>query len=164
MIEISGISITDSELEWISKLDTKSKRKVAFSTLCLAKYYNLVNPQNNGWVNKSIKDIFSLSNVNLNKVSQDGLLSGLVDSGFLVASKIIGNLNFRVIHICDGATVMTITDFRNVGNQYLKYCGEKYIECANCGLTIKPTNNSQKYCGNCAKEIKALQDGGYKKA
>ena len=48
-------------------------------------------------------------------------------------------------------------DLRNLGYQYLKYYGEPFLECANCGLTVKRANNKQKYCNSCYESIHLKQ-------
>ena len=64
----------------------------------------------------------------------------------------------------DGPPAIKITDFRNLGYQYLKYYGEPYFECANCGIVTKykdPDNirstRQQKYCASCAVKINTQQ-------
>ena len=61
----------------------------------------------------------------------------------------------------DGEVAVRVSDFRNLGYQYLKYHGEPYFECENCGLTVrqnnKKTGRRQKYCQSCAAEIKIQQ-------
>ena len=55
-----------------------------------------------------------------------------------------------------------IHDFRNLGYQYMKYYGGPYFECVNCGITVKEQEPSkgrrQKYCPECALEIKTRQN------
>lgn len=76
----------------------------------------------------------------------------LKEMGMIRFSKNVDNTNVRVCFITPGETAMVITDFRNLGYQYLKYHGEPYFECVNCGITIKRNNNKQKYCANCYEE------------
>lgn len=57
---------------------------------------------------------------------------------------------------------MRVSDFRNLGYQYMKYHGEPYFECTNCGITEKIKNPSSgrppKYCPQCAAEIRTKQN------
>jgi len=86
----------------------------------------------------------------------------LRDTGLIQFSKKVDNTNVRVCFAEDGDVAMTITDLRNLGYQYLKYHGEPYFECTNCGITVKidePTKGrKQKYCKECAVEIKTKQN------
>ena len=85
----------------------------------------------------------------------------LRESGFIRFSKKIDNLNVQVLFIEDGEPAVHIQDFRNIGYQYLKYCGEPYFDCVNCGLTVKIQEPSkgrkQKYCASCAVELHTRQ-------
>ena len=85
----------------------------------------------------------------------------LRSAGFIRFSKKIDNLNVQVMFIEDGETAIHIQDFRNIGYQYLKYYGEPYFDCANCGLTVKIREPSkgcrQKYCPSCAVELHTKQ-------
>ena len=89
----------------------------------------------------------------------------LKDAGMIRFSKQIDNLSVQVLFAEDGDVALRVTDFRNLGYQYMKYHGEPYFECANCGITTKIANpenkNSswkQKYCRECAVEIKTKQN------
>ena len=68
-------------------------------------------------------------------------------------SKKVDNVNINVLCLDEGGDpVMQVTDFRNLGNQYLMYHGHQYIECASCGLVVPKKNNSQRYCKHCGEE------------
>ena len=84
----------------------------------------------------------------------------LNEVGMVQFSKKVDNTNVRVCFITPGETAMVVTDFRNLGYQYLKYHGEPYFECQNCGITVKSENatgRKQKYCKECAVEIHMKQ-------
>lgn len=59
----------------------------------------------------------------------------------------------------DEDVLITITDFENIG-LYLDYNNhiDGVITCENCNKIIKVKNNKQKYCKDCAKEVKSQQD------
>lgn len=42
-------------------------------------------------------------------------------------------------------------------NYISKLYSGKYIQCAKCTKLIKPTNNRQKYCKECARQVKLDQ-------
>lgn len=164
-IQIDSIIITKPEMDKIVSLDGKQIRRLAFVLLCLSKYWNIVNSQNDNWVNSKDNEIMAFANINTSIRRQCAMYATLRDTGLIQFSKKVDNTNVRVCFAEDGEVAMTITDLRNLGYQYLKYHGEPYFECSNCGITTKITNpenkNSswkQKYCRDCAVEIKTKQN------
>ena len=164
-IQIDSIIITKPEMDKIDSLDGKQIRRLAFVLLCLSKYWNIVNSQNDNWVNSKDNEIMAFANINTSIRRQCAMYATLRDTGLIQFSKKVDNTNVRVCFAEDGYVAMTITDLRNLGYQYLKYHGEPYFECSNCGITTKITNpenkNSswkQKYCRDCAVEIKTKQN------
>ena len=164
-IQIDSIIITKPEMDKIDSLDGKQIRRLAFVLLCLSKYWNIVNSQNNDWVNSKDNEIMAFANINTSIRRQCAMYAALRDAGLIQFSKKVDNTNVRVCFAEDGEAAMTITDLRNLGYQYLKYRGEPYFECSNCGITTKistPGNKNsswkQKYCRDCAVEIKTKQN------
>ena len=138
LIDISGISITRAEIDKIQQIDGKLLQRLMFTMLCLAKYGNAVNPKNNNWVNKKDKEIFSLANISLTTKRQSLMINDLWTMQYIGFSRVVDNININVKIIDDSSpTVLYISDFRNLGNQYMRYCGEKYIECECCGKVVK---------------------------
>lgn len=162
IIQLSGVDITTKELEKIQTLTGTQIRRLAFTLLCVAKYWNLTSPNNNGWVNTSDKEIMQMANIKTSVKRQSVMFSELRDNGFIRFSKKIDNLNVQVTFMQDGDVAIHIQDFRNLGYQYLKYYGGCYFECENCGITVKMCDSyrgrPQKYCPNCAIEIKTKQN------
>ena len=163
-VQIDSIIITKPEIDKIDSLDGKQIRRLAFVLLCLSKYWNIVNSHNDNWVNSKDNEIMAFANINTSIRRQCAMYATLRDIGLIQFSKKVDNTNVRVCFAEDGDVAMTITDLRNLGYQYLKYHGEPYFECSNCGITTKITNpenkNSswkQKYCRDCAVEIKTKQ-------
>lgn len=158
-IQIDSIIITKPEMNKIDALDGKQVRRLAFVLLCLSKYWDEVNQHNDHWVNSKDNEIMSFANINTSIRRQCAMYTALRDIGFIQFSKKVDNTNIKVCFAEDGETAMVITDLRNLGYQYLKYHGEPYFECANCGLTVKVNNNGetrgrkQKYCKSCATEV-----------
>ena len=164
-IQIESISITKPEMDRIDALPGKQIRRLAFVLLCLSKYWNVVNPQNDSWVNSKDNEIMAFANINTSIRRQCAMYTALRDAGLIQFSKKVDNTNVRVCFSEDGEVAMVITDLRNLGYQYLKYHGEPYFECANCGITTKISNpenkNSswkQKYCRDCAVATKTKQN------
>lgn len=161
-IQIDSIIITKPEMDKIDSLDGKQIRRLAFVLLCLSKYWNIVNSQNDSWVNSKDNEIMAFANINTSIRRQCAMYATLRDTGLIQFSKKVDNTNVRVCFAEDGEVAMTITDLRNLGYQYLKYHGEPYFECTNCGITVKidepAKGRKQKYCKECAVEIKTKQN------
>lgn len=159
-IQIDSINITAPEMEKIDALGGKQIRRLAFTLLCLAKYWNIVNPNCDNWVNNKDSEIMRMANINTSIKRQSLMYYTLNELGMVQFSRRVDNTNIKVCFIEDGDTVMTITDFRNLGYQYLKYHGEPYFECVNCGLVIKQNTSvgrKLKYCTKCAAEVHTQQ-------
>ena len=161
LIDIPGIDITVPEMETINGLGKRQLRRLAFTLLCVAKYWDEVSESNNHWVNTKDSDILRMANISVSIKKQSLMFGELNELSLLQFSKKIDNLNVRVLFMEDGETAIHIHDFRNLGYQYLRYCGEPYFECESCGVVTKlrnpGTGRKQKYCPNCALEIKTRQ-------
>ena len=158
-IEMDGVDITKPEMERIDALQGKQTRRLAFTLLCLAKYWNAVSKKTDGWVNSKDSEIMRMANINTSIKRQSLMFHSLNECGMIQFSRRVDNTNVRVCFIEDGEVVLHISDFRNLGYQYLKYHGGDYMTCANCGVVTKPDKVSdrgreQKYCRECAAQIK----------
>ena len=165
LIMIEEIIVTKPEMEKIDALPGKQLRRLAFSLLCIAKYLYAVSPNTSYWVGTPDNEIMKMANINTSIKRQSSMFGQLKDAGMIRFSKKIDNLSVQVLFVEEGETAVRITDFRNLGYQYMKYHGEPYFECANCGITTKIVNpenrNSswkQKYCRECAVEIRTKQN------
>lgn len=160
-INIDNIEITETEMQKIDNLEGKQLRRLAFTLLCLAKYWAIIKPNADGWVNDKDNQTMSLANINTSIKRQGLLYWQLREAGMIQFSKMVDNTGVKVCFIEQDKPVMNITDFRNLGYQYLMYHGEPYFECTNCGLTTKiknPDNNRKpKYCAECASKIHMQQ-------
>lgn len=151
LIEVESVSITQAELDTIKQVGGKIKQRLLFTLLCLAKFSNAVNPQNHDWVNYAIRDVFSLANIKIGYKNQLLMLNELLTAGLMQLSKSLESTSLKLTWVDhDGGSVLEITDLRNIGNQYMKYIGEDYIECEICGLIVRRHSNRQIYCAECA--------------
>ena len=164
LIMIDEILVTKPEMEKIDALPGKQLRRLAFTLLCISKYLYTVSESTNYWVNTPDNEIMKMANINTSIKRQSSMFGQLKDAGMIRFSKQIDNLSVQVLFAEAGDVALRVTDFRNLGYQYMKYHGEPYFECANCGITTKITNpenkNSswkQKYCSSCAVEVATRQ-------
>jgi len=154
LVELDGVNITNAELQVVGALEGRQLQRLAFTLLCVAKYWDATQPKNNGWVNTADKDVMKMANINTSIQRQSLMLHEMKNAGLLRFSKRVDSLNIQVKFIRPNSPVkIHISDFRNLGNQYLLYCGEPYFQCAHCGLTIKKKSNVHKYCPECAAEM-----------
>lgn len=152
LFESDGVWVTESEWEKIQSLENKSLRKLAFALLCIAKINNQKREYNNNWVNTSLEDIFKSANLSGNMDSKLDKLGDLIRSGFTEFAKRIDNLNLKVLFIDEESEKKyLVSDFRNLGNEYMYHTGGNYIRCAECGKLIKNNKyGNKKYCPECA--------------
>jgi len=164
-VSIDRIIVTKPEMELIEGLNGVLTQRLAFTLLCLAKYYDAVNPDAGHWVCADDQDIMSMANIKTSIRRQSALYRQLRDEGMLRFSKKVDNTNVCVLYITDGPPAISVTDFRNLGNQYLMYKGEPgYYRCENCGViahtkhggdySIARRGRPKKYCDECAAAIK----------
>jgi len=162
IIRLDGVTVSKREMDRIESLGGKQIRRLAFTLLCVAKYWNAVSPSNHNWVNTSDKEVMQMANINTSIKRQSLMFAELRDSGLIRFSKKIDNLNVQVLFIEPGEPAIHIQDFRNIGYQYLRYYGGPYFECVNCGITVKvqepARGRRQKYCPSCAIEVRTRQN------
>ncbi len=160
-IRIDSVCVTRAETETIDALEQVQARRLAFTLLCLAKYWGLVNGTDPGWVNCRDSDIMRMANINTSVRRQSALFRLLNEAGLISFSRKVDNTNVRVLFCRDGETAMRITDFRNLGYQYMLAHGGPFFVCENCGVTARITGGTQarrlKYCPECAHRIKLQQ-------
>lgn len=151
---VEEVCVTEKELEVIGGLGSVQLQRLAFTLLCVSKYWDIVNPDNNGWVNVSDREVMSMSNIRTSVQRQSAMFNKLWSAGLIGYSRRVDNLNTRVLFSDnDSAVALRVSDFRNLGNQYMMYLGMPYIRCTQCGLVVKKNCNSQKYCPSCAAEV-----------
>lgn len=161
LIELDGIPVTKGELGAIAAIEGAQNQQLAFTLLCVAKYWNAVKkPEyNNNWVNTPDTKIMAMANIKAAIKKQSKMLGDLRDAGFIRFSKRVDSLNIRVMTIDSGEPELFVTDFRNLGNQYRMYHGEPYIQCSQCGLTVRKSGVRQMYCRECARKVNIRKNG-----
>lgn len=158
-VNIESVTVTKPEMERIDSVPGKQIRRLAFTLLCLAKYWNAVNSKCNSWVNNKDSDIMRMANINTSIKRQSMMYHTLNNIGLIRFSRKVDNTSVQVCFIEDGEIAMRITDFRNLGYQYMMYHGEPFIVCANCGITTRMDTSGnnhgrhKKYCGECTRQI-----------
>lgn len=161
LCQCSGIWITASELTAIDKIHDKVLERLAFTLLCLAKFSNFRNPNNNNWVNYTNGEIYSIACINTTAFEKDMKFNKLKELGLIEYAKKVNSLNIQILYIEeDSQKKLFVSDFRKLGYEWRLYKGEKYIRCTTCGILVKNTNGKRKYCKDCAEnqnKMKSLQ-------
>ena len=84
---IDSIPITETEMQKIDALDGKQLRRLAFTLLCLAKYWKAVNPEGDYWVNNKDSEIMNMANISTSLKRQSLLYSQLKECEMIKFSK-----------------------------------------------------------------------------
>ena len=148
------IPIYQKEINLISTLPNDRQKKFMFTLYAIARYMN-----SDGWINKKnlrgLSEVFKLANVTLTLEKKNEMLHELYKNGYISFGKKIDNLNIKV-DLCNGTDeeiVYKLTEFVNIGNQYIGNFKKGYKQCKSCGKKIKDTGNRKMYCEDCAEEI-----------
>ena len=116
----------------------------------------MLSETNNGWVNTDIKDIYKIARVNVKHKNDKFLyLNDLERLGLISFSSKNDNLNLKVNFIGEpDNTILKITDFRELGYEYLNFIGEgRFEKCKSCKKLFKKNSNNMNYCNDCQREI-----------
>lgn len=152
LCECKGVWITENEIKTINEINDKVLERLAFTLLCLAKFRNFRNLNNNNWVNYSNGEIYSMACINTTAFEKDIKYNKLKELGLIEYAKKINNLNIQVLYIDnDSKNKLFVSDFRKLGYEWRLYKGENYIRCADCNILTKRKNGTTKYCTNCRK-------------
>lgn len=163
LCECKGVWITKNELKTIEDIQNKVLVRLAFTLLCLSKFRNFRNSQNNNWVNYSNGEIYKLACINTTAFDKDLKFNQLRELGLIEYAKKVDNLNIRVLYIDDESEKkLFVSDFRQLGYEWRLYKGEKYIRCADCGILVRRNTNNQKYCKACAYDKQLERNREYK--
>lgn len=151
---LKDIKISGNELNKIRSIGNLRLEKLAFVLLVYAKIYNQMNKNKSNWVNSELKDVYSDTKMAVSSTEQGKMIYKLKELGLVDISKRVDCTNIKVLFIDDGEVEIELDDFRDFVLVYLKWIGEKIIDCEDCGQLIKPkTKNSNiKLCTKCSHE------------
>ena len=154
LLQANQIEITQEELASIRALASQPLERLCFTLLCLAKYAQLINPANDGWVTQKWSAIFRMAHVQAGKERQAALLDTPPGKRLIAFSRGVDNLHIHVLFFRPASqTACALDDLREPGLFYLSLQGERIIRCACCGKLLKPKTNNQKYCPDCRAEM-----------
>lgn len=158
-VDIDKIFISKSEMDTVSNLKSAPLRRLAFTLLCLAKYWNIVRDGNDSWVVSRGNEIMTLANISAPLKRQSAMYKELEDLGLVKFPKKVDSTSMQVCFVDNSDDVVfEVSDFRNLGYQYMMYDGGSFIVCQNCGIVTKANkgsaSNNQKYCPECASKLR----------
>lgn len=160
-IVIDCIEISDEEMEDIDSLKGAQLKRLYFTLLCLAKYWNCARENNDNWVTNKDGEIMRLANITNSIKRQSELYRALEESGFVHFPKKIDSTSMRIDGVKDGCAAMKVYMLKNLGYQIMARYGGPYYECENCGVITKAKNDGSgrppKYCNTCAIKIHTMQ-------
>ena len=163
LVKIDSIPVTEGELRVIRSLEGVQIQRLAFTLLCVSKYWDIANTENSHWVNTPDRELMRMANISTSVRRQSMMFSQLRELGLIKFSKKIDVLNVQVTFGEElGTVAMEITDFRNLGFQYMMQYFPGYYVCENCGITVKQPEGHKgrprKYCIPCAQEVRTQQN------
>lgn len=161
LVEIDEITISENELDTIRSLPKVQLQRLAFTLLCISKYWDEITPNRDHWVNTPDSEIMNMANINTSLKRQSVMYSEIRDAGLIRFSKRVDNTNVQVLFADNNPPMMHITDFRNLGYQYMNLSEPGFYQCVNCGLIVKERKNTGGtrvgrkpiYCKDCARKI-----------
>jgi len=162
LYEIDGVWITKAEMQSIQDIHNKVLERLTFTMLCLAKLAIRKNGNANGWINEDAKTIFSLARVSGSVLDRNIRIGQLADIGILELPKKNDSLSVRLTIVDDKSdNELFVHDFRELGYEYLKYCGQNIIRCSECGILVRGNKaGTKRYCSECScytpKKIKTI--------
>lgn len=156
-VRIKHIDISVQDMKMIRVLEGRQLRRLAFTLLCLSKYWDAIKNTDAHWVDTPVSNIMGMANIDTSIRRRSQMFKRLCDAGMIEFSNRVDNTSVRVVFSQDGETAVTVRDMRNLGYQYNAACGEEgYYVCERCGITTKKTDigrsggRPRKYCQSCS--------------
>ena len=121
LLQANQIEITQEELASIRALASQPLERLCFTLLCLAKYAQLINPANDGWVTQKWSAIFRMAHVQAGKERQAAMLHTLREKGLIAFSRGVDNLHIHVLFFRPASqTACALDDLRAVSYTHLR--------------------------------------------
>ena len=154
---IDRIVITKAEIALIESYDDKKTQQVMFILLVYAKITNKLNGNESYWLNQSITNIMKEAKVSNGQKKTD-ILYNLKQTEAISNTIKVNGKGIKVNYAYeDSEEGLIIEDFDGVIYQWLKYKGERWKRCEECGKWFKQRSNSAKYCDKCRRVLQLEQ-------
>lgn len=166
--QVEHIYITESELDFIVKLNDIKLEKIAFVLLALAKYHNEVSGEDNNMVYIKLSEVKNMARINMNRVDFEYFYANLYDNGVLQRNtsptSTIQIVDFVSNNVDDPiAFELKEIDYLELAYVYLswKNDGKGYARCKRCDRLMRQGKTKpRKYCEECAKDANNEQTLG----
>lgn len=126
---IDYIQVSPKELKTINTIPDKMSRIILFVLLCVAKYRNYLNNNNNNWTNITFQQLDVLTNYHISNERYCKLLYELKEKGLINLAKKITNTNIQVCFIDKeidfNIPSIKIYSFEKLGIQYNNYTSNR---------------------------------------
>lgn len=150
---VESVPITKSEFEVIHRLNDEQLECLAFTLLCVGKLNMIKHKSNEAWVNSDLREIFTLAHVSCKSRERNSRIRKLLNEELIEMTSKIDDLSMKVLFVDSTSDVLfEVSDFRDLGYEYLNMLGGNFIRCEKCGVIIK--NNAagtKKYCSSCSQ-------------
>ena len=160
---MTPIHIKAEELAKIDSLKNAQARRLAFTLLCLSRYFDQRYESGEGWVTIEDCKIMQMANIKTSIERQTILYNQLAEARMVRFAHKVDDCKMQVIFRGGKDDILEIKDLRNLGYQYMALTQDGFHRCVNCGLTFKtppkdtPRGRKIKYCEDCAKKIAIRQ-------
>lgn len=153
LLQVGSVAITEKEVEKCNELDYGQIGMTFFSLLCLYKINKYFRDSN--FVNEKYSTIMKMAGIQTRSTFMR-ILKILHDKEYIRIC-INGSIEWITEIEEDNNIVIQVKDIMNSSLYYKNYLHGGYKECESCGKMIRRISN-QKYCSDCAKQIKLQQN------
>lgn len=171
------VTIYQSEMNKILKLEKLDLQKMAFVFLVYSKYRGFLQPiqYKHKKIEQANSDMFRLAGIKASGTVKNNLLYNLTESGMVefesvrnkqywhsktgVNQKNVFSIPYQNEYLLNPVDkpIIYIRDFDNMILYFKRFIGEDGVDSCNiCGAPIIKSSNSKKFCDNCAIESKRL--------
>lgn len=156
--KLKNIKVSKNELEKIKSIRNLPLEKLAFILLILCKVNNIKNNKFSEWVNDKTKNFYKHSQNRGGVEYQELMIGKLFKLGLidLPNERVPNGTGIKLLYIDEtihkNDVEIEISDLREVVLYYLKWIGEKVINCEQCNVLTLQKSNNNKYCPTCWKE------------
>ncbi|MBQ8413497.1 MAG: hypothetical protein IJX12_07845, partial [Lachnospiraceae bacterium] len=178
--DFDGVSITQTEIDYIKELESLEEQEVAFTCLCFTKMYNETNRRQG----RKINNLFYVDATVLRrcmgwkrgtKDRVDEVFRSLVDKGLFgfienrdKYEQFTGKSNQPFItrqckFVSDDEEVLYVDNFDTLGLTWQYLLGNKKVKKCECGRYFEVASNRQKKCKKCNPKVQKSKKKSLKK-
>ena len=178
--DFDGVSITQTEIDYISKLEDFEEQEVLFACLCFTKMYNEMNKRQG----RKVNNLFYVDSTVLRrcigwkrgtKEHVDEVIRSLADKGHISwvenrdkYESILGRtaqpfITKQCNAVSEGEEVLFVDCFDTLGLTWRFLLGDKTVKKCECGRYFEVASNRQKKCKKCNPKVQKSKKKSLKK-